>query len=235
MRNIAKVASPTKLNSNPLRSWVVLCAALWAVSFLAVPAALAHDGFWTGSIDCWIGEERCPTETIHADAIPFKGSFTFTVTNTGVAPWGDFHFRIFDPIGGQDISNVSFLDASTGGIDPTSSQSGLRWAIDNVIVGAEMTLYFCTDPVMLGETATFVIDIDNPDQVSFFGIAFYPSPVPPSRACCYPDGSCVLTCQYDCVAPGIWHGDLDSCIPNLCPPPTPSERASWGQIKKIYR
>ena len=220
MRNIANVASPVKSQTCRQPVWIVLCAAIWAASFLGVSPALASDGSWTGSIGC--PDETCIVDVSHNDFTPFKGNFTVTVQNSGSAPWGDFHFRIFDPMGGQDISNVSFLDASMGGYDPTSSQAGLRWTIDNVVVGAQMALYFCSDPVMPGETATFVVYTANPDHLSFFGVAFYPSPVPPVGACCYPDGSCVLTCQYDCVAPGFWHGELTSCTPNLCPQPTGS-------------
>jgi hypothetical protein len=100
----------------------------------------------------------------------------------------------------------------------------------------------------------------------------------PNGACCFPDGSCTLTTQIDCAAPGVWHAEWTSCSPNpcpqppstgaccftdgtcqvltqaeclagqgayqgdnvactptLCPPPTPTEKTSWGQIKALYR
>jgi len=44
--------------------------------------------------------------------------------------------------------------------------------------GATLDLYFYNDPVLPGETATFSVHNVNPDQVSFFGTSFYPTPVP---------------------------------------------------------
>ena len=114
----------------------------------------------------------------HEDGDPWAGWVNVTATNTGAEAWGGFHFGIYDPIGGQDISNVHFLDASMGGSDPTSSQSPLTWEIDNVAVGATIDLYYYFDPVGPGETATFSVWTDNPDQVSFFGVMLYPTPVP---------------------------------------------------------
>ena len=62
-----------------------------------------------------------------------RAGSTVTVTNSGDVAWGDFHFGIYDPIGGQFIDNVHFLDASTGGNDPTKQPSSpLTWDIDNV-------------------------------------------------------------------------------------------------------
>ncbi len=196
--------------------WVAVCAAMAIAALPSVSPAL-HPGNWTGSIG-----EVGPTgtvQTVHEDFDPFKGPFTVTVTNTGSSPWGDFHFGIFDPIGGQDISNVEFQDMSMGGLDPTSSQTGLTWVINNVVVGATIDLYFCSDPVMPGETATFMVYTANPDHLSFFGVLFYPTPVPPTGACCHPDGSCTLTCVHDCLPPNVWHGEWTSCDPNLCPQP----------------
>jgi hypothetical protein len=41
---------------------------------------------------------------------------------------------------------------------------------------------------------------------------------PPPGACCYPDGSCLMIPQIDCVDPGVWYGG--PCDPNPCPPPS---------------
>lgn len=101
--------------------------------------AFGHDGDVT--FDIGIGDEPYMWE--HGDADPFKGWATVTVTNTGELPWGDFHFEFYDPIGGQDISNLAFLDASGGGFDPCSSQSGLTWEIDNEEV-VLLLIYFST-------------------------------------------------------------------------------------------
>jgi hypothetical protein len=196
--------------------WAVLFAAMAIAVFPCTSLAL-HPGQWTGDIGgTGTGSQ---VQTTHEDFDPFKGPFTVTVTNTGSAPWGDFHFGIFDPMGGQDISNVDFLDASMGGVDPTSSQAGLTWVINNVVVGATIDLYFCSDPVMPGETATFVVYTANPDHLSFFGVLFYPTPVPPNGACCHPDGSCTLVCVHDCLLPNVWHGEWTVCDPNPCPQP----------------
>ena len=62
---------------------------------------------------------------------------------------------------------------------PTSSQLGLSWVVDNVAVGATLDLYFYSDPIAAGDTDTLHFLTDNTvDQVSFFGLAFYPTPVP---------------------------------------------------------
>ncbi len=156
------------------------------------------------------------------------------VTNTGLEPWGDFHFEIYDPIGGQDISNVHFLDAGMGGADPVSSQSGLVWIIDNEVVGARIDLYYCSDPVMPGETAFFEVYVDNPDEVPFYGVMLYPTPVPPIAVCCAPDGGCTLVCEYDCLPPSTWHPEWDTCDPNPCEP-VPVEEPTWGVLKNLYR
>jgi len=51
--------------------------------------------------------------------------------------------------------------------------------VNNDVVGATLDLYFYGDPVYAGETATFHFLTDNTiDQVSIFGLAFYPTPVP---------------------------------------------------------
>ena len=115
----------------------------------------------------------------HQDADPFKGSADVTVTNTGTEPWGDFHFELYDPIGGQDLSNLYFLDAGMGGVDPTSSQSSTTWIINNLASGAILDLYFYSDPVLPGEIATFSVYTDNTaDQLPWFGLMIHPTPVP---------------------------------------------------------
>lgn len=153
-------------------------AAFGLVALVCTFAASAHDEEWAGAIG-GLGPDFA-VEIVHEDAEPFKGFVNLQVTNTGNEPWGDFHFGIFDPIGGQNIANVHFLDSTTtpAGPDPTSSQSPLSWLIDNVTVGATIDLFFYTDPVMPGETATFSVYTDNPDHISFFGVCFYPTPVP---------------------------------------------------------
>ena len=127
----------------------------------------------------------------HNDADPHKGNAFVYVTNTGNEAWGDFHFEIYDPYGGsQDISNVHFLDAfmtdhdGNPGFNPTSTQSPLTWTIDNVSVGAKMDLFFYSDPVLPGNSATFNVYTDNIDELSFFGLMIYPTPVPEPATIC---------------------------------------------------
>jgi hypothetical protein len=43
---------------------------------------------------------------------------------------------------------------------------------------------------------------------------------PPTGACCFPDGSCQVLAEVDCVGlGGIWYGPTVGCDPNPCPPP----------------
>ena len=202
----------------PSDRWIsvlVFCVAVAAL--MSGTIASAGERSWTGDID-GTGPDHSVTVIIES-AGAAREVFTATVTNTGTAPWGDFHFGIFDPMGGQNITNVDFLDASMGGEDPTSSQSGLTWVIDDVVVGATIDLYFCSDPVMPGETAVFTIYFVNPDQITFPGVLFYPTPVPPDGACCAQDGSCLLKCEHDCLPPNEFHPDWLSCTPNPCRQP----------------
>lgn len=128
-------------------------------------------------------------EAEHADAAPFKGWAFVTVKNTGSEAWGDFHFKIFAyPGGSSDISQVSFLDSSmqdslgVWGYDPISTQSSTTWTIDNTVVGAEMSLYFYSDPLAPGEVATFSVYTDNTASQANFGLMMWPSPVVPEPA-----------------------------------------------------
>jgi hypothetical protein len=113
---------------------------------------------------------------VHDDADPFAGWVTVNVTNNGTEAWGDFHFEIYDPMGNQDISNVDFLVDPP--YEPMSTQSPLTWVVDNVSVGAKLDLYYYGDPVNPGDSATFEVYTSNPDQLSFFGVMVYPTPIP---------------------------------------------------------
>jgi hypothetical protein len=109
----------------------------------------------------------------------YKGLADVTVTNTGDEAWGDFHFEFYDPLGGQDISNLSFFDTAGGGVDPTSTQSGLTWTINNTVVGATIDLFFYSDPVLPSGTANFTVYTDNTtDTLPWFGMQIYATPVP---------------------------------------------------------
>lgn len=141
---------------------------------LGTAPAWGHDQYISADFDC-LGE-ACEQQSQHEDADPFKGWVYLTVENTGTEAWGDFHFEIFQ-VTSETIENVDFIVDSP--YQPTSSQSGLSWAVDNDAVGATLDLYFYGDPVLPSETATFSVYTDNTaDMVSFFGTAYYPTPVP---------------------------------------------------------
>ena len=194
-----------------LRLAAVLCSLL---ALVAVGSATEWEGEIDGvgpdyTVSIQVGFSDQTVEDIHV-----------TVTNTSAVAWGDFHFGIYDPIGGQDISRVDFIDASTGGEDPVSSQAGLSWVIDNVTIGARIDLYYYGDPIQPGETAWFNVQVDNPDHISFYGVLFYPTPVP-TRACCFASGTCQVLPADQCIAAGGEVYTQTVCEPNPCPqPPT---------------
>jgi hypothetical protein len=153
-----------------MRSLAVLSVVALAGIWFIAPAA-ADDAFIVTSFADFTAQQA-----VHNDLAPFKGWVDLTVTNSGSQPWGDFHFQIYDPMGGQDISNVGFLVDPP--YQPTSTQSPLTWAVDNVSIGARIDLFYYSDPVLPGETAHFTVYTDNPDHLSFFGVMLYPTPVP---------------------------------------------------------
>ncbi|MCC7408737.1 MAG: PEP-CTERM sorting domain-containing protein [Phycisphaeraceae bacterium] len=147
---------------------------LLAASVLLAGQARADDALINATFE-GLGPEVVQ-EFTHEDAEPFKGTVMVNLQNTGTEPWGDFHFEIFGIPGFPSVANIDFVvDAP---YQPTGSQSGMTWAVDNVSVGAKLDLYFYGDPVLPGETAQFVVFTDNADHVAFFGVAVYPTPVP---------------------------------------------------------
>jgi len=56
-------------------------------------------------------------------------------------------------------------------------------------------------------------------------------------ACCFPlTGACEVMTEAACgTLGGAYQGNDVACTPDLCPPPTPIETKSWGQIKASYR
>ena len=155
---------------------------LFASLLVVTSDTFADDGSWGDPVPLemdWIGDGEV-LSLAHEDFDPFKGNATLTVTNTGSEPWGDFHFGFYDYLGGQDISNLAFQDISLGGLaDPTSSHTtNLTWDIDNVTVGATIDLFFYGNPVLPTQTVTFNVYTANPDQLSWFGLQAYPTPVP---------------------------------------------------------
>lgn len=139
-----------------------------ALIICAAPV-LAHDGGTSATIDDWL--ERSIT---HTDASPFKGLFTLTVTNTSQSNyWGDFHFAINGA--SQDASLVLFEASPV-----SSSQTPFTSVVGTDTMGmSTLDLYFYDDPVGPGETAEFTVYTDNTAAANaWFGICFWPTPVP---------------------------------------------------------
>ena len=58
---------------------------------------------------------------------------------------------------------------------------------------------------------------------------------PPTGACCFASGGCLVGTQADCkTAGGLYMGDGTSCDPNPCGA-VPIKGTTWGQIKSAYR
>lgn len=152
-----------------------LALGVFCVAALGVAPAGADPVYFTGEFDC-VGA-GCAEYVDHQDAEPFAGWVYLTLENTGSEAWGDFHFEIYQVPGNEyPIENVHFLEGT--GFDPTSSQAPLSWDIDNDVVGATIDLFFDDDPVLPGEIATFNVYTDNIDDVPYFGVLFYPTPIP---------------------------------------------------------
>jgi len=152
-----------------------------ALVVATVVPALAHDGSFGSPTEPIEFANTSSQNFIHEnEQYPWKGTALVYVKNTGSKAWTDFHFKIYCWNGVDDISNVSFTDASMGGIDPTSTQFPLTWSIDNVVVGAEMNLYFVSDPVLPGQVATFQVYTDNTADEVQFGLCMCPSVPEPS-------------------------------------------------------
>jgi hypothetical protein len=143
------------------------------------------DSLALGEVLDWTAEPDLGHDDVDA-GYGFKGTYTLTVTNTGTEAWGDFHFEIIYGLGG-DPANVLFLDSSMTawddsgpGQDPLSSQTLDGWGITNPVDGlSTMDLYFYGDPILPTETAEFIVYTDNTEEnLSFFGMAVWPTPVP---------------------------------------------------------
>jgi hypothetical protein len=60
-------------------------------------------------------------------------------------------------------------------------------------------------------------------------------PPPPTGACCFADGSCIVAEQPDCEnQDGVYQGDGSTCEPNPCEP-TAVVPGSWGRVKALFR
>ena len=150
--------------------------ATFVLSLGLTSQARAHDEYWSGSFtSTGFGSAVWLT---HNDEAPYAGWIHVTVTNDSDVDWGDFHFQIWSPLG-QDVSNVDWVT------DPPYQPQGRNfdyWVVDNSPpTGAKLDLYFWSDPILIGQTATISVYNVNPDKV-IFGVCFYPTPVPEPSA-----------------------------------------------------
>lgn len=106
----------------------------------------------------------------------YKGWVDITVKNNGETPWGDFHFNFFQ-VGSHSIDNLYF--DITAPNQPQSSQGNLSWQLS--ANRHSLDLFFYDDPLFQNDTANFRVYTDNTtDRLPFFGLSFYPTPVPDS-------------------------------------------------------
>jgi hypothetical protein len=55
------------------------------------------------------------------------------------------------------------------------------------------------------------------------------------KVCCL-EHACIITTQIECERlSGYWHPEWTTCEPNPCDIYTPTEKATWGQIKRILK
>jgi hypothetical protein len=157
---------------------------VWTVTLVLLishgPQAWAHDAYITASFDA-VGSSVAQLFE-HEDADPFKGYAYISLTNTGTESWGDLHLQIFQVPGFGSVENVAFI--ADAPYEPYSiPPRAMTWVVDNDYYdgtyGATLDLYFYDDPVLPGGQAQFVVYTDNTaDQVSFFGLLVYPTPIP---------------------------------------------------------
>lgn len=121
-------------------------------------------------------------ESEHGDLDPFKGYANIYVTNDTDEYWTNFELGIGAvPKTGGGLTNISatiFVDYAPYG--PTSSQNGLSWVINNDPAGAQMALYFVSDPIAPGDSAWFKVYTDNTTYKERFRLCFYPTIPEPS-------------------------------------------------------
>lgn len=148
---------------------LMLIAAMCIAFACGTSGVMADDVEWTTTFTSLTAQN-----VEHADVAPFKGSAKVIVENDTDEYWTDFHFQVFS-VNNSNITATIFVDGA--GYDPTSSQGGLTWTIDNSPTGATMNLYF-TDTVAPGETAWFKVYTDNTTYKERFGLSIYPTTVP---------------------------------------------------------
>jgi hypothetical protein len=153
-----------------------------AVGLLGSVTVMAHDADPV-VIDLVLGDDFFIE---HEDDDPWKGTVTVTANNTGTEAWGNFHLRIFDPMGQGNYTDVIF--GTDGGVYPQMNGAtmppydpwvGYGYEIVTTFEGySQIDLYYHNMPVNPGESVTFVVYTDNTaGQHSFFGMMMWPSAV----------------------------------------------------------
>jgi hypothetical protein len=123
----------------------------------------------------------------HDDGPDWKGYADITVTNTSTTnEWGDFHFEI------TGVTSVIFRDAAySEHLHPTitadlpwSDQPGVTWSYGTTGDGrSQLDATFYGNPVLPGEDIRFIVYTDNTaEQEAWFGLCFYPTPIPEPTA-----------------------------------------------------
>ncbi len=152
---------------------ILLVAGLLVV--MSIPA-LADDAYITDGF----GSPYVEQSYLHEDSDPWKGYVYFTVQNNGTIPWTDFHFEIITIPNWGDATTVNIYDVGSG-FDPSTSQSPVSIVVtanQPTVSHAKIDYYFPSDPVPVGDTATFTFYTANPAHVGIFGLVAYPTPEP---------------------------------------------------------
>ena len=152
-----------------------LCAVLCALFISPLTALADNADIGSGGAPVELSDFSNSGPYNHVDADPWKGYLFVYVKNTGAEPWGDFHFEVYD-YASVGVENVDFVVGTP--YEPTSTQTGLSWVVNNTVVGATLDLYFYSDPVLPGESANFIVYTDNTTDMVNFAVIIAPSEVP---------------------------------------------------------
>lgn len=147
-----------------------------AIAVFGFGTALAHDAEPI-FIDLGLGDSY---GLEHEEEAPWKGTATVNVTNTGLESWGNFHFRIFDPMWQGNYMDVYFTTGE--GMYPMMNGVTMDPADFEIFTAgngySQIDLYFHDTPVHPSESVQFVVYTDNTaSQHSFFGLMMWPSSV----------------------------------------------------------
>ncbi len=116
----------------------------------------------------------------------------------------------------------------------------------NDICGDDLGGNFSADPLFCdAENGDYALDANSPcipgnhpngvDCGLIGALGLGCGAPPPTGACCFADGSCVVLEQQQCEEQGgSYQGDGSTCEPDPCEP-TPVENTTWGRIKMSYR